>query len=63
MDNEESFQVVVGLDGSDESRAALGWAVSEARLRRGKVRAVTAWQPPAVPVGPCYSGTARWRGR
>lgn len=36
MDNEESFQVVVGLDGSDESRAGLGWAVSEARLRRGK---------------------------
>lgn|SRR5690625_952868 len=36
VDNEESFQVVVGLDGSDESRAGLGWAVSEARLRRGK---------------------------
>ncbi|SDH47425.1 Nucleotide-binding universal stress protein, UspA family [Arthrobacter subterraneus] len=51
MDNGESFQVVVGLDGSDGSRAALGWAVSEARLRRGKVRAVTAWQPPAVTAG------------
>ncbi|AOY70812.1 universal stress protein [Arthrobacter sp. VKM Ac-2550] len=51
MDNGESFQVVVGLDGSDGSRAALDWAVSEARLRRGKVRAVTAWQPPAVTAG------------
>ncbi|NMR31951.1 universal stress protein [Crystallibacter degradans] len=51
MDNDVSFKVVVGLDGSDGSQTALGWAVSEARLRSGTVHAVTVWQPPAVTAG------------
>lgn len=35
--------IVVGVDGSEESRAALRWAVEEARLRKAAVSAVHAW--------------------
>lgn len=51
MDADGGFRVVVGPDGSAESRLALEWAVAEARLRDGEVRAVTAWDFPAVAVG------------
>ncbi|MBG6058115.1 nucleotide-binding universal stress UspA family protein [Cryobacterium sp. MP_M5] len=46
MDNERSFLVVVGVDGSPESIAALRWAVDEARLRHGRVRPITSWSYP-----------------
>ena len=46
-----AFRIVVGVDGSDPSQAALEWAVTEARLRGGTVRAVTAWEYPPVTVG------------
>jgi nucleotide-binding universal stress UspA family protein len=36
--------IVVGVDGSDHSKAALRWAVNEAALRGAGVRAVRAWQ-------------------
>jgi nucleotide-binding universal stress UspA family protein len=36
-------RIVVGVDGSDESKAALRWAVEEARLRGAAVRVVHAW--------------------
>ena len=35
--------IVVGVDGSGNSRAALDWALNEARLRGSSVRAVHAW--------------------
>jgi nucleotide-binding universal stress UspA family protein len=35
--------IVVGVDGSEASKAALRWAVEEARLRHARVRAVHAW--------------------
>ena len=35
--------VVVGVDGSPGARAALRWALREARLRNSPVRAVHAW--------------------
>jgi nucleotide-binding universal stress UspA family protein len=35
--------VVVGVDGSENSRQALRWAVEEARLRHARVRVVHAW--------------------
>jgi nucleotide-binding universal stress UspA family protein len=35
--------IVVGIDGSDESKDALRWAVEEARIREATVRAVHAW--------------------
>ena len=44
-----AFLIVVGLDGSELSFGALKWAVEEARLRQGAVRAVTAWHYPPVP--------------
>jgi nucleotide-binding universal stress UspA family protein len=40
------FQIVVGIDGSDRSAAALRWAVEEARLRNGAVVALCAWEFP-----------------
>jgi nucleotide-binding universal stress UspA family protein len=38
--------IVVGIDGSTESKQALAWALDEARLRQSKVRAIYAWLPP-----------------
>ena len=37
--------VVVGVDGSAGAKAALRWALGEARLRNSPVRAVHAWMP------------------
>ncbi|MFI1518615.1 universal stress protein [Kitasatospora cineracea] len=50
-------KVVVGVDGSEQSRRALRWAVRQAELTHGVVEAVMAWEPPfsgwgsAVPAG------------
>ncbi len=41
-------RIVVGVDGSDSSQAALRWAVRQARLAGGRVEAVTAWHYPAA---------------
>ena len=49
MDATGTFLIVVGVDGSEQSLAALHWAVDEARLRRGTVRLITAWHYPPVP--------------
>jgi nucleotide-binding universal stress UspA family protein len=40
--------IVVGVDGSPESKEALRWALEEARLRDATVRAVHAWGNPYV---------------
>jgi nucleotide-binding universal stress UspA family protein len=40
--------IVVGVDGSDSSIAALRWAIAQARLTAARVEAVTAWQAPAT---------------
>ncbi|MFJ2302060.1 universal stress protein [Streptomyces sp. NPDC087787] len=39
-------RIVVGVDGSEPSKAALRWAVSQARLTGGVVDAVIAWDFP-----------------
>ena len=39
--------VVVGVDGSAPSRAALRWALDQARLTGVRLRAVIAWEVPA----------------
>ena len=39
-------RIVVGVDGSAGSRAALEWAVDQARLRQDRVEAVMVWQDP-----------------
>ena len=43
-----STKIVVGVDGSPSSRAALRWAVRQAVLTGGGVEAVLAWQVPRV---------------
>ncbi len=48
MSSNDTFQIVVGVDGSAQSLIALEWAVTEARMRRGQVRVVTGWDYPAI---------------
>lgn len=43
-----AFRIVVGVDGSESSHAAMDWAVDEARLRNGQVVAISAWHYPYV---------------
>jgi nucleotide-binding universal stress UspA family protein len=43
--------IVVGVDGSPESRSALQWAVEEARLRGASVRAIHVYDVPGVAWG------------
>jgi len=51
--------VVVGIDGSPGSDAALAFAFEEARLRGLPLRVVCAWEPPsAVYVGEAFAPTA-----
>jgi nucleotide-binding universal stress UspA family protein len=47
-------EIVCGIDGSDESKEALRWAVEEGRLRQAPVLAVHAWLPPPPPVDPFF---------
>lgn len=61
--------IVVGVDGSKESKEALRWAIEEAQLRQATLRAVYAWSfpvmfgdpyvPPEVFDGNRLSGEAR----
>jgi nucleotide-binding universal stress UspA family protein len=44
--------IVVGVDGSEDSREALRWALGEAELRGSIVRAVHAWSLPIAFGGP-----------
>lgn len=48
MANSDTFLIVVGVDGSEQSLAALNWAIAEARLRNGQVRLITAWYYPPM---------------
>ncbi len=41
-------RIVVGVDGSENSRRALQWAFDEARLRGATIDVVHAWEPPSV---------------
>jgi nucleotide-binding universal stress UspA family protein len=40
-------RIVVGIDGSESSKAALRWAIRQAKLTGASVDAVTAWRYPA----------------
>jgi nucleotide-binding universal stress UspA family protein len=53
----EIKQIVVGVDGSDSSRAALQWAYDEAAHHGASLTAVATWHPPALPMGPGYGGS------
>lgn len=39
-------RIVVGVDGSEGSKAALKWAIAEARLNGATVEAINTWQSP-----------------
>jgi nucleotide-binding universal stress UspA family protein len=60
----QQARIVVGVDGSDSSQAALRWALWQAKLTGGRVDAVTVWHyPAAYGVGPTladsdFEGTA-----
>jgi nucleotide-binding universal stress UspA family protein len=43
----EPRRIVVGVDGFESSKAALRWAIHQARLTGAVVEAVTTWQIPA----------------
>jgi nucleotide-binding universal stress UspA family protein len=47
--------IVAGVDGSASSRAALRWAVGQAKLTGATVAAVIAWQIPLVPASSGYA--------
>lgn len=48
-------RIVVGIDGSESSRAALAWAVRQAELTGATVEAVTAWHYPIAFGGVPYA--------
>lgn len=48
MAEEHGMRIVVGVDGSDSSKAALAWAVRQAAMTGAEVDAVCAWQIPAA---------------
>jgi nucleotide-binding universal stress UspA family protein len=53
MSENESRPVVVGVDGSPASQAALKWAVEDARRRGCPVDVISAWHPDyGVMIGP-----------
>jgi nucleotide-binding universal stress UspA family protein len=45
--NDEPRRIVVGVDGLESSKAALRWAIYQARLTGAVVEAVIAWHVPA----------------
>jgi nucleotide-binding universal stress UspA family protein len=45
---EHEHRIVVGVDGSPSSKAALAWAIGQAKLTGAVVDAVTAWDYPAT---------------
>jgi nucleotide-binding universal stress UspA family protein len=53
-----SFLIIVGFDGSGHSRAALDWAMDEARQRHGQLRLVTAWNKAPLAWYPAVLETA-----
>ena len=44
----EGGRIVVGVDGSAGSAAALRWALADAAARRSVVEVIHAWQPPVL---------------
>ena len=52
-------RIVVGVDGSPSSRAALRWAVRQAALTGSAVDAVMAWQVPMTLTGYAWAPISR----
>lgn len=47
-------RILVGVDGSDSSQAALRWAYDEAIHHGASLTVLMTWQPPALPMSPPY---------
>jgi nucleotide-binding universal stress UspA family protein len=45
---QQDRRIVVGVDGSENAKTALRWAIGQARLTGAALEAVTAWQDPAM---------------
>ena len=58
---EASGRIVVGVDGSASSKAALSWAVAQSRLTGQPVEAVMSWDYP-VNYTVAALGTFEWAG-
>ena len=50
----EIEHIVVGVDGSANSKAALAWAYDEATHHDASLTVVTAWHAPPLPMTPPY---------
>ena len=48
--------IIVGIDGSPGSRAALAWAFAEAGQRKARIVALSVWQFPYLALGPSPLG-------
>jgi nucleotide-binding universal stress UspA family protein len=46
--------IIVGVDGSDSSKAALEWAYNEAAHHGAALMVIAAFGPPAIPMTPPY---------
>jgi nucleotide-binding universal stress UspA family protein len=53
-------RIVVGVDGSDPSKAALAWAVGQAKRTGAVVEVVTTWEFPATYGYPMTSLEVSW---
>lgn len=51
---ERQGRIVVGVEGSGGAKAALRWAIEEARYRNAVVEVVTAYAPTYVPAAPDF---------
>jgi nucleotide-binding universal stress UspA family protein len=51
---QEIKQIVVGVDGSENSRAALHWAYGEAAHHGATLTVLTTWHSPGIPMSPPY---------
>lgn len=54
----EIKRIIVGVDGSESSQAALLWAYEEAAHHGASITVVSTWHPPAMPMTPPYGNIA-----
>ena len=50
--------IIVGVDGSDQSRAALHWAYDEAAHHDASLTVLMTWEIPTLPMSPPYGSLA-----
>ena len=58
MTSNSPYTIVVGIDGSRDSQAALSWAADEAQQRGGRLQLVTAWTKQPMAWFPAVLETA-----